>query len=930
MNNKTPAQIKGWLDNHLHLFDNPCCYYGDEPNSFLYSEEEWHDATIRHLVCSAFPYTEFVGNHSIPLLYKYYNEAKPSWIAERCHFPTSHREVKMLSKAGIPMFGLETKHAIQDFHTIGFSVNWSPQNLNVIKMMRMSGIPFRWRDRVDMKEKYPLLLYGSNCAANPYSMTSVIDIFWMGDLEDEPGNPGFVAVWSDFEASIADGSFYTKDGREELLHKLARDYDFLFIPRFIKTRLHTDSKTIKDWGYKYPDINTTIRRRYIVDLDGQPPVTNMVVSYYDTSMGIGEIETSRGCPASCTFCSSRVRYAPFRVRSEDKLFEAFKEAVRVTGAETVSPLTLEFGDYPTKKSLVSRLVSEVSDDISCPSLRVDVWDKDPDFAQILNHAGKEQVTLAVEGNSERMRTAVSKGIDEAAILNAVRNAIAAGFRRLKVYMIADIPGETIEDTEELATLARKIDELRRSMSSKMMVRFSWTPINIQAHTPLQWCATTLERRDLGRLFKPLKDVGCDFTLGKKAETNMRYFTQLMELADSRASEALLDTMEEMDVEYLGGVSRQMKEVLGRHLGKRGLTFDDFFSEKPEDYVFDWDIIDMRVSKEYLLRTYRQMKAFLAGEYVPKRMGFLPKFGKCNYGCDACGACTTKEQKALTQALWKKADQAIDLSRVTPKDEKSAATKYRFSVWVDPWKRFVPNNHWVVAIRRACYLMDLPITKKSIRFASDNMKFKEWTAGVDIVELAFTKDVGMTWQEVQDKINVNLRGISLQYGDKFPANIDSLKKEAGLNFYELEIQESASTIKNAIARFERGDKMDLVLRKEEYNAGLQRTVVDLQDYLDEAWVVKSGTSLYLKMFVRGVPSPYDVLASLFKKRPSDVFRFPAIKLGSYIDVDQNQDDFFTSRCEECGRVMPTSVLGSVESGDLCFKCKDAEKGIVLTQ
>ena len=426
MNLKSPEQIKGWLAKHQHEFDIPCAYYGDEPNTI--GAEAWDAYAMRHLVVAAFGYS-YKGNHAIPLLYELFNTAKPGeWLAERAFFTNSPKETNLLARFGMPFFSLESKHAMGTFHTVGFTVNWMPQVFNVHKMLKLSGIPV-WREkREEMAEPYPLILMGSNASCNPYAMKSMIDVFWLGEVEDEPDNPGFKAVWTDIENAIREGTFFTRPGREQLLHLLSSKYDFLFIPSQIhtiwamnmddvdETKYCIGDAQVMAWQGKYEDTKVSFKKHYVHDIDNAPPLRKPYVSYLDTAMGVGSVESSRGCPAHCVFCSSGLRQGPFRVRNEDGLVESFKENVKNTGTNNVAPITLEYGDYPGKKRLFKRLVEECCDQLAVLSLRTDVWVNDPGFAQIFTMGAGEQVTLAIEGNSQRLRVAMSKGLTEEMIL----------------------------------------------------------------------------------------------------------------------------------------------------------------------------------------------------------------------------------------------------------------------------------------------------------------------------------------------------------------------------------------------------------------------------------------------------------------------------------------------------------------------------------
>jgi radical SAM superfamily enzyme YgiQ (UPF0313 family) len=939
---KTPDQVKRFLAENLHRFDIPSAYLGDEPNAFLYSDQEWDAAEVRHLICVPFSYHEFGGNLSVPLLYKIMNEANPKWIAERTHFPTSDKEIRILEKAGMPLFSLESKHSMGEFHTLGFTVNWTPQLTNLVKMLKMSGIPVRWRDRIRylLQEKYPLIVMGAMSVHNPWPYAPIADIIWIGEAEDEPGSPGMVAVWSDIAACIKRGEFYSIPGRENLLHELARKYDFLFIPRMISTVYSEDKNEILGWDFKYDDIHKVIRRRYVKNLDAVPALDNALVSYYDVGMTTGQVEVARGCPASCLFCSSKIRYAPFRIRSEDNIIESFKRSIKNTGAKSVAPITLEFGDYPMRKKLLKRLLEEVTDQVSALPLRIDVWANDPGFAEVFAHSGMNRLTLAVEGNSERLRTAVSKGITKDTVMKAVSNAISCGIGVIKIYFIADLPGEEVKDTEEVLELAKELDLLRRSLGSKCVIRFQWTPFNAQAFTPFQWVGIDIGKRDVSKLFRTIKDkYNIGYSMGSKAEFSLRSFIQLAEIADSIAGEAIVDAIEETGAVYRGGVTKMLFPFIETILvAKYGVKLEKYWKEKSADFVFAWDLIDMRVNREYLWRMYQMYQGWMAGTYTPTRQGFLGKFGKCNYGCEQCGACLSDEQKKGMREMFAAEDLDLDLSKVTPLNEKEVAAKWRFKVWIDPDKRFVDNDHWRAAIRRALWMADVPVTKRSIQFGTYGMEWRGWVAGEDTVEFGLLRDVKIDWE----KVNANLRGIKLLYGQKLEGKTLGLMKEDTVHYFIMDIEEPDWTCGDVVGKFKAGEPMLMKLKRDKGKGARVRTImlqdedIDVHEVVSDVWITREGVSLRLHLMMsHSEVSPYDVYGALFGRKGDQVYKYPAIKQGMFFRESGSQIDFLKPVCYECGDVMPTDVMGVQVMGldpshVLCLKCKYRVSGRMVAE
>ena len=87
------------------------------------------------------------------------------------------------------------------------------------------------------------------------------------------------------------------------------------------------------------------------------------------------------------------------------------------------------------------------------SLRLD--ELDPEYLALLKEAGYRTITLAPEAATERMRGVINKGISDGEIMESIRLIAEAGMRRVKLYFIIGLPGETDEDARAIVDLASK-------------------------------------------------------------------------------------------------------------------------------------------------------------------------------------------------------------------------------------------------------------------------------------------------------------------------------------------------------------------------------------------------------------------------------------------------------------------------------------------
>lgn len=916
LNKKTPAQVTKWLETNLHKFENPACYLGGEPNTYSWTDKQWNDAKLRVLLTTALDYMQAVGNITMPLLYQLSNEYNhETRITERCYPPSSRRELEMLEKAGMAPWGLETRHCAGDYDVIGASISYSPYWFNVVKTLKMAGIPIRWKDRLAMKEQYPLVIVGGHDFASPWFMAPVVDMVWCGEAEDEQGSPGLNAFLDDLAKCKAAGIFYDSDGREKMLHKLATKYPHIFVPRFYTLNHEKKGKSwaVTGWNKKYDDLPDRIRKRIVRDLDAVEPTTRPPVPFHDPSLGMGTIQVSRGCTYHCGFCAATYRECPYRERSQQVAHDKFAENVKWTGSPEISPLTLEFGTYSRKKALMKQCLEDITPEFSMPSLRVDVFGADPTFGAIAVHGHKKNATLAVEGNSQKLRELVSKGIQEEDILKAFSNAIAAGYESAKFYQICNLPGENGEDHEELYQLALKLDQIRRSTGSGMRMRFSWKPLTVQAWTPFQWFPCKVWSASMSDILRKIQALGFGTQIGDETKQALGNYIQLAEIADDIAGEALTDVATISGATTYGVLPKSIYEMIVQQLAKRGRTLDDYYREKDFDEVFAWDIIDALVTKEYLLRVHKLMRKRIESPKDTKLFGhgFVDKFGSCAIGCAQCGACPDDEFRQTTMHDFAlREDEAVQVSDIRNIDKQTIRQK--FIVWVDmePSKRFATKDFWQYAIRRACNLADLSVSLHSIRFVTARIKtLKQWFAGRDYFELGFVEPIPKG-KFLTNLLNPNLEpfGMRIVKAEEIlpTEKLEHKGLEAVLWQHELDLP--ARHLAVAAQKALTDEYTELSYKIYKYRVGEKVFKINLREVLFDAFVALDGRRANLITLLHPNISPYDAANAIFQQR-TDVFQYPAIAMGALTGIDSIQDNALLPSCEVCGRPIPNEMSQS---------------------
>lgn len=961
---RTPAQIQAFLDANLHRFDLGVQYLGDEPNS---CRKDWAAAAVRWCLLASWPYEQAAGNQSIPAVYRCVNDADgpdgapAGYLCDRFYLPATPRDLRLLERAAIPVFGIESKHQIGDFDVVGTSISYPVLSMSFVKMLAMSDIPIRWRDREAAgPHNYPMVIVGGQSYGAPEILAPVVDCWWLGEVEDEPGNPGIAAVCARIAAFKASGRWQRE--RLACYADLAREFRFLYFPRHVEVhydyedRTHLGvgpalSKQVVGYTANLDGIRLPFLKRHVKDLDAIAPLVNPPLLYADPAMGSGDLEVGRGCPAWCSFCALTYRQKPYRQRSIPYMLDYAKRFAANMGSVRMAPFSPDFPMHTQRKALIAALLEQVSDEVDAPAMRVDDFIADSQFIVLQVHGGMDAVTLGVEGNSQRMRDLVGKGTADEDIKDAVRRGIAAGIRKFKLFMICGMPGEDEGDVVRILKLAKELADIRESMHQPTVrIQFSWTPLLVESGTPFQWFAPPPPSRILGDIWEEMRDLKIDFKIGAKAEENKVAFFQLCQRASRQVGEALVDAMAEVDIGCWGGVPRHFKDLIEGKLRERGFHngFADCFDERAKHDLFGWEFIDSGVSSELLWVAYLQMREFLQQtDSHTYDLNFDADYHgnewieRCDTRCygKTCGTCDHADLRIRTGYLRAALhERDIDLAALAPVDQRSQAVRIRARLHRPDSHRLVGNDHWRFALRRAAFRartdpqclaagIDGDIAKRSIRFGSDETRARDWTAGTDYVEFGWTRPLRVEQAAtLVDAMNTHLRPwTAIGAWTLRPPNAATLRASVDLHHYELEVDADPATVAAQLAAWRATATVPMQLRLDGgYFAPAQQTV-NARDYAPYLWAVRDGHRLLVRMLARGA-TPYAIYAALAGKSSwLEAAGYTAQRLDSYLPVDRAQQDFWRPTCGSCALTIPVNLLDEPFHDSYCPPCADAQAG-----
>lgn len=447
----------------LHV-QRPGRYVGGEVNVV---RKDWETTPTR--VCLAFPdvYDLGMSNLGIQVLYDILNRL-PGVLAERTYAPWPDM-AQALRQAHIPLYSLETFHALADFDILGFSLPYEILYTNLLEMLDLAGLPLLATER---DRRHPLVIAGGHATFNPEPVADFVDAFVIGD-----GEQAIVDLVRGFER-------VRQECREDQLQALAR-IPGVYVPRFYEVTYHPEG-TVASIRPTRPEVPYPVHRRVVPILP--PPPTRQLVPNLSVAHDRAVIEIQRGCARGCRFCQAGMVTRPLRERPLAQVLEAVEQMLAQTGYEEVALLSLSSADYSGIHDLVQALAERYADrrlSISLPSLRIESFSVD--LAEAISRGRRTGFTFAPEAGTERLRALINKPIPGDQLLQVTRQVFQRGWRTVKLYFMIGLPGEEPDDVRAIAELARAVHaEGRHAHGRKAQVNLTLSTFVPKPHTPFQW------------------------------------------------------------------------------------------------------------------------------------------------------------------------------------------------------------------------------------------------------------------------------------------------------------------------------------------------------------------------------------------------------------------------------------------------------------
>ncbi len=436
------------LNELLLTVQKPGRYSGGEWNAV---RKEWVSDKVKVLL--AFPDVYEVGMSylGIKILYGILN-SRSDCLCERVFSPWVDFE-DVLRKNKISLFSLESRRAIKEFDIIGLSLAYELSYTNVLNLLDLGGIPLRGSERTGAD---PIIIAGGPSCYNPEPLAEFIDAFLIGDGED-----AIHEIVDLYKALRSSGGEF----RMAILRGLV-GIKGVYVPSLYKVDYNEDG-TIRSFEPCDGGIPGKVTKRSVEDLDKAFYPIEQIVPNIGIIHDRIAIEIMRGCKHACKFCQAQVTYRPCRERSGKTILELAEKTYRATGYDEISLLSLSSVDHSELHDIIRGLNKEFCRNavsVSIPSLRIE--DALKDLPSLISKIKKSGLTFAPEAGSESLRRSLNKNIDIEMLFDAASESFRKGWRKVKLYFMIGLPGETGEDLAGITSLINKISNLKRDVDGR--------------------------------------------------------------------------------------------------------------------------------------------------------------------------------------------------------------------------------------------------------------------------------------------------------------------------------------------------------------------------------------------------------------------------------------------------------------------------------
>jgi hypothetical protein len=371
-------------------------------------------ATQAIALCYPSPYTVGMSSLGFQTVYRLLN-GMPGISAERAFLPDDAQQAR---QAREPLRTYESARPVGDFSIVAFSLAYELEIAGLVDCLDLAGIPAFAEERaaVGQAGKTPLIVIGGPLTfSNPVPAAPYADVMLLGESEETL--PELVEA------------LRGEPDRQTLLAGLAAR------PGFYVPAIH---------GAHLPGIAAA--------KDHNLPAYSQIRTPHTELRDMFLIEPERGCHRGCTYCVMRRStnggmrlVAPAKVKS---LIPDDARRIGLVGAAVT--------DHPGLPEILRHIVDS-GREVGISSLRADRLDDE--IVGLLKRGGYRTLTTAADGASELMRERIQRKTKERHLIRAATLCRDHKMKQLKLYMMLGLPGETMDDIDELGRFSMELSRI---------------------------------------------------------------------------------------------------------------------------------------------------------------------------------------------------------------------------------------------------------------------------------------------------------------------------------------------------------------------------------------------------------------------------------------------------------------------------------------
>lgn len=527
-----------------------------------------------------YPNRYAVGMSNLGFLSVFRHAARQSGVAaERAFLPDPPHD-SALERSGKPVLTLESRRGLKEMGLLLFSISFENDYLNLLKILYLSKIPLRSRER---RRGHPLIgAGGAAVQINPETIAPFVDFFALGEGE---------RLTSEILAVVADMGGHRGD-RRDVLAALG-SIEGIYVPERFEASYDDRGRLASFKNVSGgPDRVTARKGGQLTGMALCSPIVSDQAEFSDMLL----VEMERGCPFGCAFCVASALYSPVRMRPVEDIISDIESGLALT--KSVGLLGPAVSSHPGLIRVLSA-VKRHGGSVGLPSIRTELLTDEG--IKLLSDLSIKTLTIAPEAGSERLRGRIGKSMTDQQILDLVGRAAAAGITNVRAYFLVGMPGQADTDTRAISELAKRIRHTllaaTKGAGKSGRITVSLTPLVPKPHTPLQW-APMEDRKvltaQIAGIQAALRGVGGISVIFEPPKWS--YVQALLARGDRRVADIL---------------ERAVSGRVDIYAAFRETPINpDFYVTRPrdEDELFPWDFIELGLDKKKLLARYRKIMA----------------------------------------------------------------------------------------------------------------------------------------------------------------------------------------------------------------------------------------------------------------------------------------------------------------------------------